>query len=513
MASSGRARSRSCLRGIASAVAVALACLAAAGSQAQTREHDSWMGVYFNGAKVGYSSEHSAPTTYNGQPAVHVTSRSVMHMTLLGTTVEQDETEDFVTKSDSTPIEETLDVKSNGSEMHIQATYDLSRHEVRCRIAAGGHATTKTLAIPEGAVLATDPSMLAEGRKLAVGQKLTFTYLNPISIALEQAQLEVTGKETITDASTSKLVATFVVKSNTPLGDFVTWETDDGDTIKGEMRLGGITLAMLKETPEGARQPAAAHPSTPGSYVPPADFAIQTAVKVDRAIANERQVRSLQATISGIPQNALLLSDDRQRVTDVTGAPPALAAKFDVNAKPFDPSGSARLPIKDPALAAFRKKAPYLDIGDVNIESTAARLRAGDSNAYEVCVRIRNWVHRVMTPDASIGVPRSASDIFLRRRGVCRDFATLYAALARSAGVPTRLCAGIVYGNGMFFYHAWAESWVGQWVAFDPTLYRPGLAADFVDATHIKFAEGDVTDMFGAVALIGKLRITILNAE
>src|SRR5947209_1869987 len=82
------------------------------------------------------------------------------------------------------------------------------------------------------------------------------------------------------------------------------------------------------------------------------------------------------------------------------------------------------------------------------------------------------------------------------RRRVCLDYATLYAALARAAGVPTRLCAGIVYAQGKFYYHAWAESYVGQWVAFDPTLYDPEQPVAYVDATHIKFAQGDVTGMF-----------------
>lgn len=114
-----------------------------------------------------------------------------------------------------------------------------------------------------------------------------------------------------------------------------------------------------------------------------------------------------------------------------------------------------------------------------------------------------------MTPDASIGVPRTSTDIFARRRGVCRDYATLYTALARAAGVPTRLCSGIVYAEGKFFYHAWAESWVGQWIAFDPTLYDPGHGVDFVDATHIKFAQGDVTSMFAVVSIVGRLQIAV----
>ncbi len=116
-----------------------------------------------------------------------------------------------------------------------------------------------------------------------------------------------------------------------------------------------------------------------------------------------------------------------------------------------------------------------------------------------------------MTPDPSIGVIRSATDVYGRRRGVCRDYATLYTAIARAAGLPTRLCAGIVYSQGRFYYHAWAESYVGKWVAFDPTLYQPSIGAEYVDATHIKFAQGDVTGMLNVVSIVGRLKIKVLE--
>ncbi len=79
--------------------------------------------------------------------------------------------------------------------------------------------------------------------------------------------------------------------------------------------------------------------------------------------------------------------------------------------------------------------------------------------------------------------------------------------------MPTRLCSGIVYGDFQgkagFYYHAWAESWVGKWVAVDPTLFDPSHPVNYVDATHIKFAQGDVTQMFEMVSIVGRLKITV----
>ena len=45
-----------------------------------------------------------------------------------------------------------------------------------------------------------------------------------------------------------------------------------------------------------------------------------------------------------------------------------------------------------------------------------------------------------------------------------------------------------------------------QWIAFDAT-----LPTDFVDATHLKFAQGDPTAMFQAIRVVGQLKAEVLD--
>jgi len=103
-----------------------------------------------------------------------------------------------------------------------------------------------------------------------------------------------------------------------------------------------------------------------------------------------------------------------------------------------------------------------------------------------------------------VGLIRTSTDILRSKSGVCRDYAVLYAALARAAGIPTKIATGLMYFRDAFYYHAWAESFVGEWIPMDPT-----LSTDFVDATHIKLAEGDATAMFKAVKVVGTLKAEI----
>ena len=85
----------------------------------------------------------------------------------------------------------------------------------------------------------------------------------------------------------------------------------------------------------------------------------------------------------------------------------------------------------------------------------------------------------------------------------------LYASMARSLGIPTRIANGLVYsaGDGAFIYHSWAESWVdGIWHRVDPAF--GGLS---VDATHIKLLPGDTLGELTALSdLIGRIRIDVL---
>ena len=81
-----------------------------------------------------------------------------------------------------------------------------------------------------------------------------------------------------------------------------------------------------------------------------------------------------------------------------------------------------------------------------------------------------------------------------------------YAALARSIGLPTRMVAGLVYQQGRFYYHAWPEVWLGEWIPTDPTLGQP-----IADATHLGLIEAESERLVSLGQFIGKLRIQVLD--
>lgn len=83
-------------------------------------------------------------------------------------------------------------------------------------------------------------------------------------------------------------------------------------------------------------------------------------------------------------------------------------------------------------------------------------------------------IHRTMTFDAdATSATTSAVEAFGVRRGVCQDFTHIFAACARSVGVPARYVSGHFYstesGLAQEAGHAWTEAFVPNlgWVGFD----------------------------------------------
>lgn len=67
-------------------------------------------------------------------------------------------------------------------------------------------------------------------------------------------------------------------------------------------------------------------------------------------------------------------------------------------------------------------------------------------------------------------------------KGVCYDYATLYAALARSQGIPTKIVEGYyILDDGKKEFHAWNQVYVnGKWMNIDTTL-ADTLEEDFFE--------------------------------
>jgi transglutaminase-like putative cysteine protease len=111
-------------------------------------------------------------------------------------------------------------------------------------------------------------------------------------------------------------------------------------------------------------------------------------------------------------------------------------------------------------------------------------------------------IHDRMTFDAAATDSATAATAALAAgRGVCQDFAHIFAAGARHLGVPARYVSGHLArpdGEQQNAAHAWAEAWVDElgWVAFDPAngicatdaYLRVAVGLDYLGAAPVRGA-------------------------
>jgi hypothetical protein len=147
---------------------------------------------------------------------------------------------------------------------------------------------------------------------------------------------------------------------------------------------------------------------------------------------------------------------------------------------------------------------PLIQSRDTAIVQLARRLRGPDRDARVVAQRINRWVHDSIADRITVGVP-SAKEVFQNRVGDCNEHTQLFVALARAVGIPARIAAGLAYVDGKFYYHAWPEVLLKDWVAVDPTFGQFPA-----DAAHLRFTLGGLGRQTELLRLMGNLKIDVL---
>jgi transglutaminase-like putative cysteine protease len=235
---------------------------------------------------------------------------------------------------------------------------------------------------------------------------------------------------------------------------------------------------------------------------PAVDIVALSAVPVDKPLANARSLTYLAAILSGGGVEVLLgHNEDAERPGEVI-----------VRIPDRSQWKSYRIPMIDSRFADTLKATPLIQKDDPKIQRVAQSVIGDVTHADEAAALLNAWVHDRLHKEPVMGVP-SALDVPATGKGDCNEHTTLFTALARSVGIPTRMAGGIVYsdqvtGNPAFYYHAWPEVYLGDWVPIDPTFGQFPA-----DATHIKLVEGSLENQLSLVRVVGNLKIQILASH
>lgn len=140
----------------------------------------------------------------------------------------------------------------------------------------------------------------------------------------------------------------------------------------------------------------------------------------------------------------------------------------------------------------YRQPGPGVESDFTPLSTKAMELTWKSENAFQAARRLNGFVAGQIENGVSLPSARYAIESGV---GNPESKALLLVAMARAAGLPARRVGGLLFQNGDFVPHHWAEIWLGAkegWTPFDPTTNEAG----HVGASHIALWEsGDIQSM------------------
>lgn len=169
-------------------------------------------------------------------------------------------------------------------------------------------------------------------------------------------------------------------------------------------------------------------------------------------------------------------------------------------------AGGPAAPLTDAERVSWLRPSRYADTD--RLEATARAL-FGTSTGTQRLRQVSEWITSHLSyVVGSSRVTDGASDTYLARAGVCRDYAHLTTAFLRLGGVPARLVSVYAPGLSPMDFHAVVEAHVdGAWQVVDTTglaprasMVRIGTGADAADTSFFTVHTGGVD--FGTLTVM-----------
>lgn len=350
------------------------------------------------------------------------------------------------------------------------------------------------------------PLALALGEKPSVGKSYTLPVFDPSSMSQKNVTLQVRAESLFVVNDSSVFDSTsgrwrgvlpdtlhgfqIVAESR---GGFTGWIDEQGRIVQTTQL--GLELRRLPY--EVAFDNWRMDEAKRGTVATEGDILESTAIAANKTLTGTTEL--LRVRLSDVALGGFDLTSPRQQLNGDTltvrrETDAALDASYTL---PFD---AQRLDPTD------LRAEPLIEVNAPEIRRLAGRLSVS-RNPREVVARINAWVHDSLKQRVTFGVP-SALQVLRSRTGDCNEHTQLFVALARAAGIPARTAAGLAYVDGKFYYHAWPEVLLNDWVAVDPTFGQFPA-----DAAHLRFVQGGLARQAELLRLMGNLHIDVLSAR
>lgn len=435
---------------------------------------DEWSGIYQQGRKIGYAHTAIRPEA----DAYHIVEESEIDLLVLGsvqrvkTIIECFTARNFLLKYFTfTMHSDMTSIKIKGAVVKKKLVLDIT---------TGEQTRTERIRLKEPPYLAPNikPALILLG--LEPGRRYRFPLFSPATLNMEDVFVSVEKKEHIKVGDAEQTV--YTVKETFQGLEAHAWITENGDTVREESPLGYV---LLKESMAEAMK---------RDRKGPAVDILSLVMIPSEPVANPGSTRFIRVKLTNASLRGFELDGGRQVLRGNV-----------VEVRVPENRAGYRIPYAGKDREELLRATALIQSDDRKIRDEAERILAGEKSAHEAARKLNQWVYTAIRKKPVVSIP-SALEILNQRVGDCNEHTTLYTALARAAGIPARMAAGIVYLREGFYYHAWPEVWLGAWIAVDPTFNQFPA-----DATHIRFITGNLDRQSELLKLIGKLKVEVLE--
>ncbi|MEW6267377.1 MAG: transglutaminase-like domain-containing protein [Thermodesulfobacteriota bacterium] len=442
-------------------------------------DSEEWMSVIFKGQKIGYS--YQALTWV--ESGYSLDQKAYLRLNLMGdiqevrTVISAQLTKSFGLKAFSFFLA--------AGPVRYQLAGTLTGLDLELISATGGYQNKSRIQLKEVPRLAAALIPYLTQKGLEKGQRFKVPLFDPSTTAAREVVVVVEDKEKI--PVEGRLVDTLRLRQDYADIQVFAWVDGQGRIVKQDGLLG---FSLVRTTADQATAGLTGRAEL-------TDVIVATSAPADREVNDPRRASFLKARLKGVDLKGLDLDGGRQSLQGDT---------VEIRKEEITRDRERRVAPADRRFKVHLMPDQFIQSDDAAVQ-TRARSLAGGTGPLTAVERVNDWVYKNLDKRPTMSVPNAVQTLETKV-GDCNEHAVLAAALLRALGVPAKVCVGLLYFQGRFYYHAWLEVYYGQWLAIDPLL---GQAP--ADATHIRLLTGGLNRQAELIRVIGRLEVEILAVE